>query len=313
MSAEPTTAPALVTTRPFSRAAATAAGLTLRELRTVAYRTVFTGVYLSAGVPVTPALRAEAALVPFAGDAFASHASAARILGIPIPTLPDEHVSVLRQRDRRHRPGIVCHLARNPTVITRDGVRVSGYEQVFVELASLVNLVDLVVVGDHLVRKGRVTLEGLRRYCAASTLPHAALARRAAGFVRERVDSPMESRLRMLIVLAGLPEPEVNRTIRDVDGAPLRRYDLSWPAAKFLVDYDGRVHIEREQEWERDLERREAIDDDEWRILVVIAKGVYSTPELTLQKIHRILLRRGQPGTPRTLSDEWRPYFPRRE
>jgi len=87
------------------------------------------------------------------------------------------------------------------------GVRVSAPAQMFVELAQLLPLVDLVVVGDALVRLRRVTAGGLRAFCAAS--PSQA-ARRAATHVRAEVDSPMETRLRMLIVLAGLPEPHIN-------------------------------------------------------------------------------------------------------
>ena len=40
------------------------------------------------------------------------------------------------------------------------------------------------------------------------------LARRAASLAREGVDSPQETRLRLLLVLAGLPEPRVNLIIR---------------------------------------------------------------------------------------------------
>ncbi|SFC73920.1 hypothetical protein SAMN04487968_110121 [Nocardioides terrae] len=161
-------------TRPFSRAEAAAAGLALAELRRVTYRVVFPGVYLGAGTELTPALRAEAALVPFPANAVASHASAARILGLPIPTLPDEHVTVLQQRDRRHRRGIRCHLATTTCVMNVRGVRVSTYEQTFVELAELIPLVDLVVVGDHLVRKGQTTIEKLVGFCATSPHPGAA-------------------------------------------------------------------------------------------------------------------------------------------
>lgn len=42
----------------------------------------------------------------------ASHASAARLHRLPIPTIPDEHVTVLDRKHRRSRPGIVCHLLR---------------------------------------------------------------------------------------------------------------------------------------------------------------------------------------------------------
>jgi hypothetical protein len=179
----------------------------------------------------------------------------------------------------------------------------------FIELATLLSLVDL-VVGDHLVRHGQVSLHQLLMACERSTARGAQAARAAASFVRERVDSPMETRLRMLIVLAGLPEPEVNLSIRDVDGRPLRRYDLCWPSVRVIVEYDGRHHIEREQNWESDLDRREAIDDDGWRILVVTGAGIYREPQRTVCRVWRLLRARRLPGVPRRPSDGWRPHFP---
>jgi hypothetical protein len=115
-------------------------------------------VYVDARVPDSPRLRTDAALRLFEPGAFASHASAARLHGVPIPALPDEHVSVVSADDRRANPGVRCHVA-HPTarVTVRDGVRVSAHAQMFVELATLLSLVDLVVVGDHLVRRGQVT------------------------------------------------------------------------------------------------------------------------------------------------------------
>ena len=298
----------LDTSRPFTRAAALHAGLGERELRR--HRQLLHGVYVDASVPVTPLVRAAAALLRYGGQAFASHATAARIYGLPVPPLPDEHVTVTDRRARHRRAGVVCHFARAASGRTVEGVRVSAPAQVFVELATLLTLVDLVVVGDHLVRTRLVSLTGLREACATTSLPGAARARAAVDFVRPRVDSPMETRLRMLIVLAGLPEPEVNLLVGDDEGLALRRYDLCWPAARLIVEYDGRHHIEREQQWESDLERREGIDDDGWRLVVVTAKGIYRRPDLTLAKVHRLLRERRQPGVPRRLSDRWQAHFP---
>ena len=84
---------------------------------------------------------------------------------------------------------------------TIGGVRVSGPHSMFLELASILSLVDLVVVGDALVRLGKATPESLVAACAASDAWHAAAALKAARYVRRDVDSPMETRLRMLIVL----------------------------------------------------------------------------------------------------------------
>lgn len=69
------------------------------------------------------------------------------------------------------------------------------------------------------------------------------------------------------MVFAGLPEPAVNRKLLGVDGEVRRRFDLSYPSVKVIVEYDGRQHVERVQQGESDLDRREEFDDDGWRIL----------------------------------------------
>jgi hypothetical protein len=89
-----------------------------------------------------------------------------------------------------------------------------------------------------------------------------------------------------------------------------RRYDLCWPSVRVIVEYDGRHHIEREQNWESDLDRREAIDDDGWRILVVTGAGIYREPQRTVCRVWRLLRARRLPGVPRRPSDGWRPHFP---
>lgn len=304
--------PTFDTSRPFSRTDALAFGLSARELRTRAYRRLFTGVYVDARETLTPALRAEAALVPFRGRAFMSHASAARFCGVPIPTIPDEHVAVIRKRDRRDRDGIVCHYAARALVRTVRGVRVSAYPQLFCELASLLSLVDLVVVGDHLLRRRHVTKSALIDFCATWTGPGARLARTAAAYVRIGVDSPMETRLRMLLVLAGLPEPTINHEIRDDVGNLTRRYDLSYPSLRVAIEYDGRLHVERIEQWESDLERREGVDDEGWRLLVVTSRGIYANPAATVERVWRLLRARRFPGVPTQPSDAWRPHFPTR-
>ena len=227
--------------RPFTYADAMRAGVSAAALRGPRFRALFRGVHIHESVRPHPLVRVEAALLLHPPDAFASHASAGRVHGMPLPTLPDEHVSVFRKQDRRPRPGLKPHVAAPGTpVVTIRGIRTSAPCQTFVELAEQLGLVDLVVVGDWLVRNGRCTPSELRAFCAASRHPGAKRAQRAAAYVRSRVDSVMETRLRLLIVLAGLPEPEVNVEVTDVDGRPLYRFDLCWPDLKILVEYDGR-------------------------------------------------------------------------
>lgn len=296
---------------PFLRRTALAAGLTPKQLRGPGYRCVLPGAYVAAATVITPLVRVRAALLPYGDVAWASHASAARVYDLPIPTIPMEHVSVPRAGQRRRHQGVKVHVG-GPHAHTRvvRGVHVSDPRILFVEMAGLLGLVDLVVLGDAMVRRGLLSPAALVDFCGAVTHPSAAASRRAAAYVRADVDSPMETRLRMLLVLAGLPEPDINLKIRDVDGDVLRKYDLSYPAARVAVEYNGKVHVLTAEAWEADLERRGAIDDDGWRLLPVISSGIFRTPEKTLLRVHRVLLARGLSGVPARLGDEWRAHFP---
>lgn len=300
------------TDRPFTRVAGLRAGLLPADFRGSRFRKLFRGVYVDSGVRDSAELRVAGALCTFGASAFASHASAARILGVPIPSTADEHVTVLALEDRRSRAGIRCHTTSSARVWSRGGLRISAADQLFVELSQTLSLVDLVVAGDFLLGRGVVTLAALIECCEHASGLAGRNARRAVAYVRERVDSPMETRLRMLLILAGIPEPVVNLSIRDVDGVPVRRFDLCWPGVRVIVEYDGRHHIERESQWEADLGRREEIDDHGWRLIVVTANGIYAHPEQTVLRVWRVLRERKLAGLPVRTSEDWRPHFPSR-
>lgn len=117
----------------------------------------------------------------------------------------------------------------------------------------------------------------------------------------------METRLRLLLVLAGLPEPVVNHIEYAGDGRWLRRFDLSYPDLKVAVEYDGRQHAESRRQWERDVERREELDTDGWRLVVVLSKGIYREPATTLDRV--VVALRGAGSAARVTSDEWQAHY----
>ncbi|CAM3748510.1 hypothetical protein [Nocardioides zeicaulis] len=297
-------------TVPFLRRTGLAAGISPKALRGPGFRLVLPGTYVTSAVVVTPRLRANAALLAYEGVAWASHASAARVYDLPVPTSGDEHVSVRRAGLRRRHRGVRAHVGRHTAVRVVDDVPVSEPRMLFVEMAETLTLVDLVVLGDAMVRRGLLSPEALVRFCA--DVPHkmASRARRAAAYVRRDVDSPMETRLRMLIVLAGLPEPQVNLKVRDEVGDVVRKYDLSYPEVRVAIEYNGALHVLVPGAWEADLSRRDAIDDSGWRLVPVVSSGIFATPAETLHRVHRVLLARRMPGVPLRLGDAWRPHFP---
>jgi len=293
---------------PFTRAEWIAAGNPLKLLRRRDFQQVIARVWVHrSGIDDDTLIRAALALHP--DDAFASHLSAAQVLRLPVPDHPFAHVTVAKHEDRRYRPRIKPHVTkRQRRIIEVRGIRTTDPIATFIDCAGLLSLVELVILGDALVKKYGISPDALRKACRESTDYYAGLARAAAEYVREGVDSPMETRLRMLIVLAGLPEPEVNFKLYREDGTWRRRFDLSYPRIKLIVEYDGRQHADDKAQWEGDLERREEFDDESYRILVVTSKGIFVEPERTLHRIRRQLVLRGWGAVP-PIQPQWRDHF----
>lgn len=299
---------------PFTRRAGLKAGIPVRELNSAAYRRLFHGVYVGSQVKVTVALRAKAALLVCTPATYASHHTAARLWGGWAPPTVQIHVASPSHRSRSERGGIASHRAPEGVVpIMRSGVPTCPPTQVFLDLAAEgIDLVDLVAVGDSLVSASAVTPEALIDAAASWVGAGCRLARRAARWVRAGVDSVMETRVRMLIVLAGLPEPTVDHVIRRDDGTWLHRIDLAYLGLMIAVEYDGRQHAENTTRWNKDIRRREDLENQGWRFVIVTAEGVFAAPEETLERIRRILRDRGESAGRRRPSVEWHRCFPGR-
>lgn len=295
-------------TRPFTRADAVAAGVDPRILRTSRFRRLFRSVYVESHSR-DEFIRMRAALALHPPTAFISHHSAAVLYRLPVPLHPDVHVTVLAAADRRQRLGLKLHVVTGvPMVVEHKGMLVSHPYRMFIEMAGVLDLVNLVVLGDAMLKVFDITPDDLVRACAESDRHHAFAAHRGALMVRAGVDSPMESRLRMLLVLAGLPEPVVDHRLLDRGGRTRRRFDLSYPSIKLAVEYDGRQHAESTAQWEHDVRRREELDNEGWRLIVVQANDLFRSPEETIERVRTQLLVRGWGDVP-PVRDVWRLYF----
>lgn len=296
--------------RPLSRAAAREAGIPLSELLGPEYQKLFHDSYLPAGVLVTDLVRQQAALATGGDGAFVSHHSAARSYGGVVPDDPDVHISVRERVRRTTRQGIHPHLA-NPRarVIEHGGVLKSSPAQCVLDLATDLGLVDLVVLADSLVQAGAATPEELIDAADRWTAPGARLARRATRLVRVGAESPMETRQRLLVVLAGLPEPVLQHPVILDGGTRTLRLDMAWPAFRVASEYEGRHHAESPTQWGRDIGRRESLDALRWRLVLNRAPDVYQTPDRTLDRLVAALVAQGAKRIA-VSSQEWRRHFP---
>jgi len=77
--------------------------------------------------------------------------------------------------------------------------------------------------------------------------------------------SPMETRIRLLIVAAGLPCPEVQWVVQDVAARTAIWLDLAWPELMIGIEYEGGVHTEPGRVL-RDIGRHTRLVDRGWAI-----------------------------------------------
>ena len=105
------------------------------------------------------------------------------------------------------------------------------------------------IVADGLIKQERTTTAQLITAAMSWQGRGRSSAVRAAGLARAGVDSVQETRVRLLVVLAGLPEPKVNVIMRAEDGEWRRRYDMAYLEWKTLLEYDGRQHAEDPKQW----------------------------------------------------------------
>lgn len=296
--------------QPFLRRGAQQAGISDDHLAGPGFRAIFRGVHVTADVPITLTLRAQAALTAAPAGAMISHHTAAKLWGGVVPDTSAVHVSI-PPGTSFSRAGVIVHRPHTlPAVGTRRRVRVARPEETFLACAAYLALVELVVLGESLVGAGATTAEALITAAAHRRGRGTRLARSAAALVRRGVDSPPETRLRLLLCLAGLPEPEVDHRIYSEVGQLLYRFDLSYPQIKLAIEYDGRHH-ERDPYRGRDLLRREDLEADGWAFVVVVTEHLNGTPGDVLARVARVMQRRGMP-VPR-LSERWRQHFSQRE
>ena len=96
----------------------------------------------------------------------------------------------------------------------------------------------------------------------------------------------METRLRLLLVLAGLPRPEVQVPLEDGRGRFLGRPDLYYPGERLGLEYDGGTHRASLAE---DNRRQNRLLSAGFRLLRFTAGDVLRTPDLVVAQVRAAL------------------------
>jgi hypothetical protein len=271
---------------------------------------MFRGVYVSVDVELTLVHWVRAALALLPGDAIVSHLTAARMRGFD-PRGRGQLEFSTNTTAVTELPGVILHRRRGKlTPYDVDGLLATGPDRTFVDCATVLGLIQLVQLAEHLLNIGATTHEALARYCHDRHLDGVRRARRAMTFAMDGVESPTETLVRLSLVFARLPCPAPNRWIVNRDGRQVARVDLLYEVYKVVVEYDGWHHERDGRQRQRDRERREVLEGLGYRLIVVTNQDL-RTPQSVPWRVYDALRDRGYSGAKPVTSDVWGRWFTR--
>jgi len=175
-------------------------------------------------------------------------------------------------------------------IVRRRGLPTTSALRTVVDLGGRDSLTEGVVAADLFLHAKLVTVAELHTYIAEHPgVKGIARLRRVVELAEPKTESAMETRLRMLLVLAGLPRPEAQPSIHDDEGRFLGRPDLLYRLHGLAIEYDGGTHRDRLVE---DNRRQNGLINAGLRLLRFTAADVYGNPDLVAMQVRHALAAR---------------------
>lgn len=258
--------------------------------------------------PTELARRCAALLVALPHGACLSHLTAGRLWPLPLPSAPDDepvHVSVPGGVRSPRRTGVIGHQLTDPraSVANRRGLPMVDAATLFCQLSAALSLPDLVAVGDALVlrpvfaepwqERPWVTLPELTERVQIFRGRGKLVAATAVALIRPGVESRPETLLRLTIVDAGLPEPEVNVDVFDPRGRFLARGDLVYRRWKVIAEYDGDQHRTSTRQFDKDVRRLDDLAANHWRVVRIVGRSFFTDRRECIERVARALTEAG--------------------
>ncbi|MCV7230373.1 DUF559 domain-containing protein [Mycolicibacterium komossense] len=259
------------------------------------YRAVYRDVYVPNDAKLTAADRARAAWLWAAGDCILTGISAAAVLGTK--WLDDDRPAELVRVNRHSPPGIVVRsygLTADETC-RRRGMHVTTPPRTAFDIGRTLPARQGIPILDALVQATGIKPSDVM--AVASTKRGVRGVRRlrdALELVDGGAESPQESRLRLLLVGAGLPKPETQIEFFDDFGEAFIRVDMGWRQWQVAVEYDGIQHWADPQQRAWDIERITLLEAMGWVVIRVSAR-MMSRPLAIVERVRAKLRAVGCP------------------
>lgn len=239
----------------------------------------------------------------------ASHLTAAEMLVLPRRQQKGtaDMFHVIRPEGSAHlnRPHVIVHRMKlfSDEVTTVDGIPVTTPERTWLDMAEMLTVDELVAMGDSCVRVPRPDFEDRDiPLCGLDDLQRMIdrhkgkrglrKAKESIKLIRVGSDSPQETLLRLAIVRAGLPEPELNVPIIGDDGLRHHEPDLSYRKYRIGIEYEGDHHGD-EGQIVRDITRSERYQALGWTEVRISKRHMLNEAKPAVAKIRTALIQAG--------------------
>jgi hypothetical protein len=238
----------------------------------------------------------------------ASHATAFTFWQFPgfLPGLEDQRIHISRPDTMAipRRSGVIGHVGQffDDEMVCVDGLLVTSRLRTWLDVARKTSVEELTVVADHLLRVPRPEFEARTEpYATTEQLadmldrhkgtPGIRKARVALEMARVGADSAPETRLRLALAQAHLPEPELN-VPTELRSGVVRQPDLGYHEYKVAVEYEGEGHSEAAQVV-RDIAKEEDYSRAGWLLVRISKRHMRHFALSAVAKVRDALLSRG--------------------
>jgi very-short-patch-repair endonuclease len=281
--------PAALTTGPFNLEEARRHGLTKDHLLGASWRRLGGGVYALRAIANDPDVVLAATRRRLSLTAVFSGRTAGWLHGLELPPCDPVEVTLPSGSHTSRLAGIVVRrseLGASETV-TRRGHPTTSVVRTIADLGRHRPLVEGVAALDMALHRRLLQSDALRSWASAHPrYPGIARLRRAIELAEPATESVMETRLRLLLVMARLPRPLAQVRLYDEAGDFLGRPDVYYPLHHLAIEYDGAQHREN---LTADNRRQNRLVDAGYRLLRFTAPDVLSAPDSVVALVRRAL------------------------
>lgn len=270
---------------------AAAAGVSWKRLQSRRWRKLAPGVYVNSRRQLSPLLDLVATARRLPSEAVFSGCTAGWLHGLDLAPCSPIDITVPAGHAVARRAGVRLHKRRldQDEIVIRHDLRTTSAVRTIFDLGSQSNRVDAVAALDMALNAGLTVADELTEIADLFRGRKGIARFRRAADLADAAESPMETRVRLILLDAGLPRPISQANLFDGKGRFIARTDLYYPSHRLCIEYDGGQHRDTLAE---DNRRQNLLVDAGYSVLRFTAADVLKSPDRLVAIVHAALTRR---------------------